>query len=144
MAVSFHLADISFKLSGKLQLRKFIVDSFQKECSKKIAVSYVFCSDEYLLQINKDFLQHDYYTDIITFPLAETDKRVEAEIYISIDRIKENAASLKVTFEQELYRVIFHGVLHLAGYKDKTKAEKEQMRKKEEQWMRAYARYTAS
>jgi rRNA maturation RNase YbeY len=144
MAVSFHLADISFKLSGKLQLRKFIVDSFQKECGKKIAVSYVLCSDEYLLQINKDFLQHDYYTDIITFPLAETDKRVEAEIYISIDRIKENAASLKVTFEQELYRVIFHGVLHLAGYKDKTKAEKDQMRKKEEQWMRAYVRYTVS
>jgi rRNA maturation RNase YbeY len=138
MAVSFHNADIPFRLAAKTALKKFISTSFEKEAKKKLSMSYVFCSDEYLLRINQDFLQHDYYTDIITFPLSETDQKVEAEIYISIDRIRDNAAKLKIPFERELLRVIFHGVLHLIGYKDKTAAQKKAMREAEEMWIRAF------
>lgn len=138
MPVSFHNADVTFKLAAKAALKKFITSSFEREAKKKLSISYVFCSDEYLLGINQNFLQHDYYTDIITFPLSETDKKVEAEIYISIDRIRDNATKLKVSFEQELYRVIFHGVLHLVGYKDKSKEQKETMRRKEEEWIAGY------
>jgi rRNA maturation RNase YbeY len=138
MAVSFTNADVNFKLPSKTALRKFITTSFETEARKKLSVSYIFCSDEYLLRINQDFLKHDYYTDIITFPLSETSKKVEAEIYISIDRVKENALKLKVPFEQELYRVIFHGVLHLIGYKDKTASQKEAMRIAEEKWIKVF------
>ena len=138
MAVSFQNADIVFRLAAKTSLKKFISTSFEKDAKKRLSVSYVFCSDEYLLRINQDFLKHDYYTDIITFPLSETDQKVEAEIYISIDRVRENALKLKAPFEQELLRVIFHGVLHLIGYKDKTATQKEQMRKAEEKWIKEF------
>ncbi len=138
MAVSFQNADIVFRLAAKTSLKKFISTSFEKDAKKRLSVGYVFCSDEYLLRINQDFLKHDYYTDIITFPLSETDQKVEAEIYISIDRVRENALKLKAPFEQELLRVIFHGVLHLIGYKDKTATQKEQMRKAEEKWIKEF------
>jgi len=138
MAVSFQNADIAFKLPDKTILKKFISTSFEKETRKKLSVTYVLCSDEYLLRINQDFLKHDYYTDIITFPLSETQTKVEAEIYISTDRVRENALKLIVPFEQELHRVIFHGVLHLCGYKDKTNSQKEQMRKAEEKWIKEF------
>ena len=138
MAVSFTNADLDFKLPSKTALKKFIATSFEEEAKKKLSVSYVFCSDEYLLRINQDFLKHDYYTDIITFPLYENDRKVEAEIYISIDRVKENSQKLRIPFERELYRVLFHGVLHLMGHKDKTTTQKEAMRKAEEKWMRAF------
>jgi rRNA maturation RNase YbeY len=140
MPVSFQNADISFRLPHKALLKKFIADTFLRETKKKLSVTYVFCSDEYLLKINQDFLSHDYYTDIITFPLADTDQKTEAEIYVSIDRIKENAEKLKVDFDQELLRVVFHGVLHLAGLKDKTAIQKTMMRKAEEKWIRAFAK----
>ena len=140
MAVSFQNADIAFRLSSPTALKNFISSSFESEAGKKLSATYVFCSDDYLLRINQDFLQHDYYTDIITFPLSETDRKLEAEIYISIDRIRENAGKLKVPFEHELYRVIFHGVLHLIGLKDKTAAQKEAMRKAEERWIKAFVR----
>ena len=139
MAVSFHNADVTFTLGAKMKLKTFITSFFQKEKKKKITVSYIFCSDDYLLQINKDFLKHDYYTDIITFPLSETDHRVEAEIYISLERVLENAFKLKIPFDQELHRVMFHGVLHLAGYKDKTKAEKLEMRESENALLELYS-----
>ncbi|MCW3126297.1 MAG: hypothetical protein JWO03_1955 [Bacteroidetes bacterium] len=142
MAVSFHNADITFRLADRALLKKFIADSFLKETGKKLSVGYVFCSDEYLLRINQDFLKHDYYTDIITFPLVDTDKKTEAEIYISTDRVNDNASKLKVSADHELLRVIFHGVLHLAGYPDKTKEQKEIMRKKEESWIRAYRKFS--
>jgi rRNA maturation RNase YbeY len=143
MAVSFQNADITFRLPNKTALKKFITTSFEAEAGKKLIVSYVFCSDEYLLRINQDFLKHDYYTDIITFPLSETGKKIEAEIYISIDRVKENALKLKTSFEDELYRVIFHGILHLIGYKDKTAAQKSAMRQAEEKWIKAFRELSA-
>jgi probable rRNA maturation factor len=138
MAVSFSTADITFALPGRTTLKKFITSSFEKEAKKKLKVSYIFCSDDYLLRINQDFLRHDYYTDIITFPLSETDKVVEAEIYISIERVRDNAEKLKLPFDQELHRVLFHGILHLIGYKDKTTAQKELMRRAEDKWLKAF------
>lgn len=141
MAISFHTADVSFKLLKKTLLKKFIATGFQKECGKKLSATYVFCSDDYLLRINQDFLQHDYYTDIITFPLSESDALVASEIYISIDRVADNAGKHKVATEQELLRVIFHGALHLAGYKDKTRAQQNAMRQKEDEWLLGFNKF---
>ncbi len=103
----------------------------QKENKPLQQLLFVFCSDEYLHRINVEYLQHDTYTDIITFSLSET--AIDGEIYISLDRIRENAQLFKTTFEQELLRVMAHGVLHLLGYKDKTEKEQKQMRQKEEE-----------
>jgi rRNA maturation RNase YbeY len=89
------------------------------------------------LEINQKYLEHDFYTDIITFDLSETGA-VRGEIYISIDRVRENARKLGVSFKSELHRVIFHGMLHLCGYNDKTKAEKEKIRAKEDQYLNKY------
>ncbi len=92
--------------------------------------------------MNKQFLQHDYYTDIITFPLSNPeDKTIESELYISINRVADNAKTHKVKFEEELFRVIFHGVLHLIGHNDKTKAQQADMRKKESEWLSLFAQY---
>jgi len=95
-------------------------------------INYIFCSDEYLLQINRDHLDHDYYTDIITFDNSEEHGLIESDIFISIDRVKENAITESVPFQHELNRVMIHGVLHLLGYHDKTSDEKKVMREKEE------------
>ncbi len=138
MPITFHTADIKLPPMQKAALKKFISAQALKEAKKKLHITYVFCSDDYLLNMNKQFLEHNYYTDIITFPLSETEKEIEAEIYISIDRVKDNAAKFKTDFLEEFHRVIFHGVLHLMGYKDKSKPDKETMRKKENEWLRKF------
>lgn len=101
------------------------------------SINYIFCTDKTVLEINRQFLLHDFYTDIITFDLSESNA-ITAEVYISIDRAKENAAQIGVSIKSELHRVIFHGVLHLCGYKDKSKEEKEKMREKEEYYLKHY------
>ena len=133
--VSFRSADRSLTLSGRTGLKGFIRTLFIKEKCSFNSITYVFCSDEFLLQINRDFLQHDFYTDIITFPLSEKGEPIEAEIYVSTDRVKENAVVHGKTYKNEMYRVLFHGALHLCGYKDKKKSEILLMRKKEEQYL---------
>ena len=95
-------------------------------------VQYIFCTDEYLLEINRSFLQHDYFTDIITFDLSEKKGDLCSEIYISIPRVKENARSYGASFYGELHRVMAHGILHLCGLKDKTQKQAAEMRKAEE------------
>ncbi|MBN9296481.1 MAG: rRNA maturation RNase YbeY [Filimonas sp.] len=135
--VSFNYADRKLNLANKTKLKAFIPSIFKKEGKKLEAINYVFCSDEYLLQINKDFLQHDYYTDIITFDLSESDATT-SEVYISTDRIKDNSLQLETSFEQEALRVIFHGALHLCGYKDKSKKDIEIMRSMEEKYIKLY------
>lgn len=135
MSVSFHVADVTFNLKNKLKLKQFIAHQFKAKTQKNISLSVVLCSDEYLLNINKQFLQHDYFTDIITFPLEETPRKTTAEIYISLDRIWDNAQKQKVEFDEEFHRVLFHGVIHLAGFKDKTKSEREVMTKQEDIWL---------
>jgi len=130
--VRFYSNTILFKLSKPNSVKSWINNVFVNEgVNKKINLNYIFCTDNELLEINKIHLNHDYFTDIITFPIEETDKFLEAEIYISIDRVKDNATELKVDFNNELYRVIIHGVLHLCGYNDKTAKQESLMRERE-------------
>lgn len=136
--VYFRYADRSLQIPGKTAVKVFVASIFKKEKTTLGSVTYVFCSDVFLLQMNRDFLQHDYYTDIITFGLSEKGEPVEAEVYISLDRVKDNAATLGVVYRKELLRVIFHGALHLCGYKDKKKSEIAQMRHKEDHYLRLF------
>ncbi len=118
-------------IRGKSKSIRKTIDQIAKEHNYKIKqIDYVFVDDESLLEINKQALNHDYYTDIISFDYSEGGK-IEGEIYISIDRVRENASKFKEEFHVELLRVIFHGVLHYVGYKDKTKKESEKMRSME-------------
>jgi probable rRNA maturation factor len=129
--VRFHLL-YSFSLLGRRKLQEYLRSLFRKEKKLLGSLDYIFCSDDYLLKINQDFLKHDFLTDIITFNLSDTDSSITGEIYISIERVKENARLLNIPFSTELRRVIFHGALHLCGYKDKTKSQQKQMRAKED------------
>jgi rRNA maturation RNase YbeY len=138
--INFRSGDRKFAFSNKTLLKSFIEKLIKKEGQRLLAINYIFCSDEFLLQMNRDFLQHDYYTDIISFGLSEKDRPIEAEIYISIDRVKDNADSLAVNYKQEMLRVIFHGALHLCGFKDKTKSEITTMRAKEDQYLQLFAK----
>jgi len=124
--------DISFQLNNEDVYSKWIHQVIQKENNQLESLNYIFCSDQYLLKINKDFLEHDFFTDIITFNQADSPNIIEGEVFISIDRVRENAVSLKKDFKEELSRVMIHGVLHLVGYDDKSDIQKEQMREKEE------------
>lgn len=119
-------------LKDRTGIKKLITSVFKKEGVELAGLNYIFCTDKRLLKINQDFLKHDYYTDIITFELSPKGHPIEGEIYISVDRVKENALSLKTSFKKELLRVILHGTLHLCGYKDKTASEIKQIRQKEE------------
>lgn len=101
-------------------------------------INYIFCDDAYLLEINQQYLNHDTYTDIITFQLNPKGEALLSDVYISVERVKENAAIHNTTFTQELHRVIFHGLLHLCGYKDKTKKDQEEMRKQEDRCLNNY------
>lgn len=137
--VRFGYADRKVSVAGKRKLQGFIADLVLREKGIPCRLQYVFCSDAHLLQMNIDFLQHDTYTDIITFDLsANPDVCIEGEIYISIDRVKENAREHGVPFLQELCRVLFHGALHLTGYGDKTRKEVVIMRQKEEEYLKLY------
>jgi metalloprotein, YbeY/UPF0054 family len=138
--ITFYNADRKFIFKGKTQLKLFVEKLFKKEKQKLAYINYVFCSDEYLLEINRDFLQHDYYTDVITFDLtpAQQFTQIESEVYISLDRIKENAKANTTTIEREVLRVIFHAALHLCGYNDKKESEILKMREKEEYYLLLY------
>lgn len=132
MAVRFNYADRKLNGISKAPLKAMVLSIFIKEKAHLDYINYIFCSDDYLLAINQSTLNHDYYTDIITFPLHEKGKPIIAEIYISIDRVRDNAHQLNIPFNAELARVIAHGALHLCGYKDKSKADIAIMRAKEE------------
>jgi len=107
------------------------------EGKKTGEINYIFCDDEYLLKINQDYLQHDYYTDIITFDSVKG-KTISGEIFVSLQRISDNASTLSKNYEEELRRVLAHGILHLCGYKDKTEDEEKKMRKKEDFYIAKY------
>jgi len=138
MPAKFAEQDIKSKLRNKRKLSRFIDHQLKKTTKKTAALQYVFVSDDALLQMNQQFLQHDTFTDIITFDLSESPDKIIGEIYISIDRVTENANKFSAPYNAELHRVIFHGALHLCGYKDKTKADKETMRAMEDKWLNAY------
>jgi probable rRNA maturation factor len=135
MAIHFSNDNIVFNLKGKTLLKNWIGTIIKKEKHSLGNLNYTFVSDEALLKINIEYLKHNTYTDIITFNYNEG-KKIAGDIFISIDRIKENAKKFDVDFENELHRVMIHGVLHLCGYKDKSKADTELMRKKENQSLR--------
>ena len=129
--IFFHFPYLSFSFKNRTACKVFIEYLFKKEKTSLGKLDYIFCSDEFLLEINKQSLNHDFYTDILTFRLSNPGEPVSGEVYISIDRVKDNSVTYKTSFIMELHRVIFHGALHLCGYGDKTKKEKEEMRHKE-------------
>lgn len=131
--VQFFNADIDFQVPEPVEIREWLNALLDSESRSAVNIEYIFCSDEYLLDINKRYLQHDYYTDIISFPIE--DDPIEASIYISIDRVKDNAQNLGIDFIDEFHRVLVHGLLHLCGYMDKTVQEEKLMRKKENQYL---------
>lgn len=137
-SVKFNYADKKLSISNKTNLKSFILSIFKKENTTLSELNYIFCSDEYLLQINKDHLSHDFYTDIITFSLGEKGEPVIGEIYISLDRIKDNAISQNTKLLNETLRVIFHGCLHLCGYMDKKEKDIKLMREKEDYYINQY------
>lgn len=130
--IRFFSEKTRFKLPHPIKTSRWIKNVISSEGYRLNNLNYIFCSDDYLLEMNLSFLNHNTLTDIITFDHSIEKKTVEGEIYISIDRVRENAKTYSVDFDSELHRVLIHGVLHLMGYKDKTSEHKNQMRKKEE------------
>lgn len=135
--IQFCTEDITFSLKDKLKHKAWLNEVAKQEGKKILELSYVFCSDDYLLQINKEYLNHDTLTDIVTFDNSEDPKKIEGDIFISIDRVKENGEKLG-TSETELERVMVHGLLHLLGYKDKKKEDKVLMTEKEDFYIKQY------
>ena len=126
-------------LSHKKRLKQFLLHLANKENAPIKELTIVFCSNAYILNINKRFLNHPYFTDVITFDLTEkNEKKITAEIYISIDQVKINAIDLDTSFKEELHRVVFHGLLHLCGFNDKTPRQKALMTKKENEYLEKY------
>lgn len=138
MAVIFHFHEVHFSLKNRTVLKKFLENLFLKEGFKLEHLEYIFCTDKYLLKINQVFLHHDTFTDILTFDFSDTPNNISGEIYISAERVRENAEKFGVSFENELHRVIFHGVLHLCGYKDKQPEDQKLMRNKENENLQSY------
>jgi probable rRNA maturation factor len=132
--INFHSEDIEFTLPNHSVIFDWINNTVERETKVLRHLNYIFCSDTYLHKINVEYLNHDTLTDVITFPYAEG-KTIEGDIFISIDRIRENAKSFEVKFEDELHRVMIHGTLHLLGYLDKTAEDKTQMTQKENEYL---------
>lgn len=135
-SIHFFTEEIPFKLKQSLKLKAWIKSTIKKEKFTLKDLNYVFCSDASLLERNIQYLNHNTLTDIITFDLSEEEGIIEGEIYISIDRVRENALKFSKSFEDELHRVLIHGVLHLAGYRDKKAEQKAEMRKKEDYYLK--------
>jgi len=125
-------------LKARTRLKAWINSLFRKHGRKLDSLQVIFCSDAYLLDLNRQFLKHDYYTDILSFPLSDPGMPLSAEIYISVDRVKDNAGNLGCPFRQEIHRVIFHGALHFLGFRDKTLKDQKKMREMEEKCLRLY------
>ena len=137
--VQFHFL-VPFTLLNRTGLKAFIISVFKKEKKTLGDLNIIFCNDQYLIELNRQFLNHDYYTDILSFPFSQKKDPLIAEIYISIDRVRENAHVSGFSFKEELHRVIFHGVLHFCGYKDKSKKEIRAMRLMEDKLLTLYFR----
>ena len=124
--------ETEFVLDNEEAIANWISNVITSENKKEGEINYIFCDDEYLLEINKEHLQHDYYTDIISFDYS-VGNEINGDMFISVDRVKENAQDFNVAFEEELKRVIVHGVLHYCGYKDKSEEDETLMRSKEDE-----------
>ena len=133
--ITFFEEDIQYKLKEKTKVRQWIKDTIVAEGYQLDELTYIFFSDTYLLQINQQYLEHDTYTDIITFDNSSEKKTITGDIFISIDRIRENAAKFNQTIANELHRVIIHGLLHLLGYKDKSPDDRKKMTLMEDKYL---------
>lgn len=134
--INFYSESIEFIPTVQDELKAWLYAVIVEEQNKLESINFIFCNDEYLHQINLEYLQHDNFTDIITFPYNT--QPIEGDIFISIERVRENAQQYQVAFERELHRVMVHGVLHLLGYLDKSKEEKEQMTQKEDYYLKLF------
>lgn len=137
--ITFFSEDIDFELENQSAVKHWLEQVAQNHKREISELNYIYCSDNYLLEVNKTYLNHDYFTDIITFDQSEPDEEcIEADIFISIDRVKENALTHKTDWHQELRRVMVHGLLHLIGFDDKTDEQKAAMRKSEDACLSLY------
>ena len=132
-AINYFIEDVDFQIQNEAEITKWVKQTLEQEKHHWTTLNFIFCSDEYLHKINLNYLNHDTYTDIITFPYS-TDP-IEGDIFISIERVKDNAKKFAVSFDRELHRVVIHGVLHLMGYDDKNPEDKKQMTLKENQYL---------
>ena len=145
MSAVFYEQDVTSGLKQKRKLSVFIdviISKYMKNV-QTAELNVIFCTDAFLLEMNKNFLDHDTFTDIITFDLSESKKALEGEIYISVERVRENAKIFKTTYTDELHRVIFHGVLHLCGFKDKKEKDQKVMRENEDYCLEHYKKELA-
>jgi len=136
MAIHLFEEDVTLKIKNKLNIKKWLKETIEKEGFKLGELNYIFCSDEYLHQMNVSYLNHDTLTDIITFDNSDIEGKIIGDIFISVDRVSDNAKKFDVEFIDELNRVMVHGALHLLGYKDKKKEEQEKMRAKENYYLK--------
>lgn len=134
--IIFNAEEIDFQLENEYAVCKWIDEVIRREAKKLGSINYIFCTDDYLHALNVEYLEHDTLTDVITFPYNENP--IEGDIFISIDRVRDNANDLKVPFQNELFRVIIHGALHLCGYLDETDEQEEAMRNKEDECLKLY------
>lgn len=134
-SIEFFYEDTAFTIHSPDTTLDWISNCIREEGFNLHDLNFIFCSDEYLHKINVEYLNHDYYTDIITFDNSEEPEQIEGDIFISVERIQDNSHEHTVSFTEELHRVIIHGVLHLTGYNDKTEEEKMKMRKKENAYL---------
>jgi probable rRNA maturation factor len=134
--IQFFKEDVSFRLLRQKHLKAWIIQAFRENKLAAGQVSYIFCSDRYLLKMNQKFLEHDYYTDIITFDNSTVKGMIDADIFISSDRVAANAKKYNTGFSDELHRVMIHGALHLMGYNDKNPRDEKIMRQAEEYWLK--------
>ena len=140
MPINFQCQDIKFVLKEKRKVSKWINDVIKLHQKKLGNVSYIFCSNQYILELNQQYLNHNYFTDIITFDYC-SDNKVEGDIFISVDTVLDNSYRFKTNFNDELLRVIIHGVLHLVGFSDKTAKQKKQMRVLEDEALSIFYSY---
>jgi probable rRNA maturation factor len=133
--IRFFSEEINFTFKKKAITRNWLINVIREEHKSPFNINYIFCSDEYLLELNKKYLSHTTFTDIITFPDLFHPKKISGDIYISVERIKENAEKYQQTFDNELARVMVHGMLHLLGYEDKAPKDKELMTRKEDYYL---------
>ena len=135
--VRFHVLQ-PFSFNEKKKLKDAVADLMENEGRAFESLDYIFCNDEYLLEINQAYLKHDDLTDIITFDLSDNPAMIKGEIYISVERVQDNSLLFNTSFRDELARVVFHGALHLCGYKDKSKKEQLEIRQKEDQYLKIF------
>jgi rRNA maturation RNase YbeY len=134
-SIFFFKEGVSFRINRRERLIKWILRVVRAEGASVGIVNFIFCGDPYLKRINKQYLSHDYFTDIVTFDNATGKNIVSGDIFISVDRVRSNAGTYAVSFDDELHRVMIHGILHLLGYRDKNRKQKSEMRAREDHWL---------